>query len=81
MRLPVAILLIAVAFGGQALPQASPTTRLVGVNDLFGRREVQHPQITRHGRYSAYTVLSTLLKDDKSQTRIWMVPTADGEAV
>jgi len=82
MKLPVAFLLMAMAFGAvHALPQASPTTRLIGVDDLFGIREVHDPQITRDGRYIAYTVLSTSLKDDKSQTRIWMVPTAGGAAV
>jgi dipeptidyl aminopeptidase/acylaminoacyl peptidase len=82
MNLRVAFLLITMAFGtARALPQASPTLRSIGVDDLFGIREVHDPQITRDGRYIAYTVLSTSLKDDKSVTRIWMLPTAGGEAV
>jgi dipeptidyl aminopeptidase/acylaminoacyl peptidase len=82
MKPGVAFLLIAMAFGTtRTLPQALPTRRPIGVEDLFGIREVHDPQITRDGRYIAYTVRSTALKDDKSETRIWMVARAGGEAV
>lgn len=82
MKPGVAFLLIAMAFGtARTLPQALPTRRPIGVEDLFGIREVHDPQITRDGRYIAYTVRSTSLQDDKSETRIWMVTTAGGEAV
>ena len=81
MKLRVAFLLAAIAFGTyRAHPQASGTPRMIGVDDLFGTREVHDPQITRDGRFIAYTVGTTSLKDDKSETRIWMVPATGGEA-
>jgi len=64
----------------RALAQTPATPRPFAVDDLFGAREVHDPQITSDGRYIAYTVESTSLKDDKSETRIWMIPTVGGEA-
>jgi dipeptidyl aminopeptidase/acylaminoacyl peptidase len=55
--------------------------RPVGVDDLFGFREVHDPQISPDAQFIAYTVNSTSLKDDKSETRIWMIPTAGGEPI
>jgi dipeptidyl aminopeptidase/acylaminoacyl peptidase len=82
MKLRVAFLLAAIAFStSRAFSQSSPAPRPFGVDDLFGAREVHDPQISADGRSIAYTVESTSLKDDKSETRIWMVPGAGGEAV
>jgi dipeptidyl aminopeptidase/acylaminoacyl peptidase len=82
MKLRSAFLLPALAvLTCPVLPQTSPTPRSLGVDDLFGIREVHDPQITADGRFIAYTVSATSLKDDKSETRIWMVPAAGGEAV
>ncbi|MGB7439296.1 MAG: S9 family peptidase [Candidatus Acidiferrum sp.] len=55
--------------------------RPVGVDDLFGVREVHDAQISSDGQWIAYTVDSTSLKEDKGQERIWMIPAAGGEAV
>ena len=80
MKLRVALLLAAMAvLSVRVLPQATPVPRLLGVDDLFGVREVHDAQITRDGKFIAYTVQSTSLKDDKSETRIWMVPAAGGD--
>jgi len=82
MKLRVAFFLAAMAvLTVRALPQGPPAQRLMGVDDLFGMREVHDPQITTDGKFIAYTVQSTSLKDDKSETRIWMVPAAGGEPV
>ena len=82
MKLRVAFLLAAIAFSaGRSLSQTSSAARPFGVDDLFRAREVHDPQITADGRFIAYTVESTSLKEDKSETRIWMVPAAGGEAV
>jgi dipeptidyl aminopeptidase/acylaminoacyl peptidase len=51
------------------------------VDDFFGYREARDPQVTPDGQYVAYTVSSTSLKDDKSDTRIYMLPAAGGEAI
>jgi dipeptidyl aminopeptidase/acylaminoacyl peptidase len=61
--------------------QQTTTPRPVGVDDLFGVREVHDPQITANGQFIAYTVTSTSLKEDKNLTQIWMIPTAGGDAI
>ena len=82
MKLRVGLLLAAMAvLGFRTLSQTSPAPRLIGVDDLFGMREVHDPQITRDGKFIAYTVQSTSLKDDKSETRIWMLPETGGEPI
>jgi len=74
MRVRLAVLLCLVGSAGFA-------PRVIMVDDLFGVREVHDPQISPDGLFIAYTVSSTSLKEDKTETRIWMVPTAGGEAV
>lgn len=60
---------------------AQEVPRPVGVDDLFGIQEVHDPQFASDGRFIAYTVSSTSLKEDKGQERIWMIPAAGGAAV
>jgi len=82
MKLRSVVLLCVVLLAGvSALPQQSPAPRPIGIDDLFGVREVHDAQITADGRSIAYTVSSTSLKEDKSETRIWMVAASGGEAV
>ena len=82
MKAPLAVLL---CLAGSArcvvAAQQAPAPRLITLDDLFGIREVHDPQISPDGQSIAYTVNSTSLKEDKSQTRIWMVATAGGDAV
>ena len=66
----------------QSTATTPPAPRAVTVDDAFEIREVRDPQITDDGKWVAYTVSSASLKDDKSETRIWMAPTsAGGEAI
>ncbi|HUJ71123.1 MAG TPA: S9 family peptidase, partial [Verrucomicrobiae bacterium] len=44
-------------------------------------RDVRDPQITDDGKWVAYTVSTSSLKKDKSETRIWMTPAAGGDAI
>src|SRR6266478_6379370 len=61
--------------------QKPPTQpRPITVDDLFQIREVQDPQLSPDAQQVAYTVKTLLLKVDKSEERIWMVPRAGGEA-
>lgn len=76
--IPFAIGLV-VLFASFALAQETP--RPVGVDDLFGVQEVHDPQFAPDGRFIAYTVSSTSLKEDKGQERIWMIPAAGGAAI
>jgi len=80
VRLAVLLCLVGAASSVVAARQA-PGPRLITVDDLFGIRAVHDPQISPDGQFIAYTVSWTSLKEDKSRTRIWMIPTAGGEAV
>src|SRR5271156_602475 len=58
-----------------------PAQRPLTVDALFHTADVHDAQISPDGQFVAYTVTTTLLKDDKTETRIWMVPAAGGEAI
>ncbi|HXR32544.1 MAG TPA: S9 family peptidase [Verrucomicrobiae bacterium] len=82
MKLRLVVLLLAIGAGGSITGAQQPAApRPVGVEDLFGYREAHDPQVTPDGQYVAYTVSSKSLKDDKSETRIYMVPATGGEAI
>jgi len=55
--------------------------RPLGVDDLFGALEVHDPQISSDAQFIAYTITSMSLKDDKAESRIWMIPSAGGEPI
>ncbi len=61
--------------------QQPPSPRPIAVDDLFGYLEVSDAQISPDAQFVAYTVGTTSLKEDKSESRIWMVPVAGGDAV
>jgi Tol biopolymer transport system component len=64
------------------LAQQPPRTlRPITIDDYFQIRAVSDPDLSPEGRFVTYTVESRLLKQDKNEDRIWMVPTAGGEAV
>jgi len=79
-RLTIAILALSLPLGAPA--QKPPTQpRPVTVDDLFQIREVSDPQLSPDAQSVAYTVKTLLLKEDKSEERIWTVPTAGGETI
>jgi dipeptidyl aminopeptidase/acylaminoacyl peptidase len=61
--------------------QPAPAPRLITVDDYFQIREVHDPQLSPDAKWVAYTVNSALLKSDKNEQRLWMVPTAGGDAI
>jgi dipeptidyl aminopeptidase/acylaminoacyl peptidase len=82
MKLRFAVLLCALALATSiALAQASPSPRPIGIDDLFGMQTVGDPQISPDGEIVVYTVESNSLKEDKSETRIWMIPYAGGDPI
>jgi Tol biopolymer transport system component len=61
--------------------QAPPATpRAITIDDYFQIRDVADPQLSPDAKWVAYSVTSSL-KDDKSESRIWMVPTAGGDSI
>ena len=65
----------------QSTPSTPPAPRAITVDDYFEIHEVRDPQITEDGKWVAYTVATASLKDDKNETRIWMVPAAGGDPI
>ena len=61
--------------------QSAPASRLITVDDYFQIREVHDPQLSPDAKWVAYTVKTALLKSDKNEERLWMVPTAGGDAI
>jgi dipeptidyl aminopeptidase/acylaminoacyl peptidase len=82
----IGLLVLAVGFAtgraegepGQARPGAT-AARLVTIDDYFQIRDVGQPEISPDGQWVAYTVRTKMLKEDKNETRIWMVSTHGGE--
>ena len=63
----------------RAATQSSPHP--VTVDDFFQVKDVTDPQISSDGQWIAYTVETPSLKEDKSETRIWMIPAGGGDAI
>jgi dipeptidyl aminopeptidase/acylaminoacyl peptidase len=61
--------------------QTPPVLRATTVEDAFQVKAVDDPQISADGAWVAYTVETASLKEDKSYTRVWMVPSVAGEAI
>src|SRR5260370_15114423 len=61
--------------------QQTAAPRPITVDDLFRVREAHEAQIRPDGQVIAFTVNSRSLPEDKPESRIWMVPTAGGDAI
>ena len=53
--------------------------RNLQVDDLIRIKTVGDAQVSPDGRWVAYTVATASLKEDKSETQVWMTPTDGGE--
>ena len=60
-----------------AASAAAQETRLLEPEDLFELQSVSNPVISPDGGWVAYTVNTTSLEEDSSETRIWMASTTD----
>ena len=65
----------------QITPPTPPAPRAITVDDGFEIHEVSDPQIADDGKWVAYTVATAKVKEDKSETRIWMAPAGGGDAI
>lgn len=78
------VLVLSLAAGAaDSVPQqprtASTAPRLITIDDYFQIRDVTQPELSPDGQWVAYTVRTKMLKEDKNETRIWMVSTRGGE--
>jgi len=72
--------LVAAAPGTQASAQQVASLRPLEVDDYFAIQSVGSPIVSPNGAWVAYTVSTKDLENDRSESRIWMVPTEGGEA-
>jgi len=56
-----------------------PAPRAITIDDYFQIREVRDPQLSPDAKWVAYSIKTVLLKEDKNEERIWIVPTAGGD--
>lgn len=78
LRPALAVLLLA-SVAPALSAQTAPAT--LTVDDLFRVLRVAEPRVSPDGAWVAYTVSTTSLDDERTTTRIWMVPAAGGEPV
>ncbi len=76
--LTVPALTVAAVLCLAALP-AGAAPRALQVDDYFALASVGDPRISPDGRWVAYTVKTTDLEKDESETALWMVPAGGGE--
>ncbi len=86
LALPVCALACALYFlapfvAAQSAPSTPPAPRAITVDDVIEIHEVSDPQIAEDGKWVAYTVATASLKEDKTETRIWMAAAGGGDAI
>src|SRR6266436_2276764 len=59
----------------------SATPRNITIEDYFRIRDVSQPELSPDGQWVAYTVRTKILKEDKNEQRLWMVPTHGGDPI
>jgi dipeptidyl aminopeptidase/acylaminoacyl peptidase len=60
-------------------PRTPAAVRNITIDDYFQIRDVGQPELSPDGLWVAYTVRTKMLKEDKNETRIWMVSAHGGD--
>ncbi|UCG89447.1 MAG: S9 family peptidase [Gemmatimonadota bacterium] len=60
---------------------AAQSRRALAIDDLFAIKRVGDPQISPDGMWVAYTVSTTNLEEEETETRIWMISSRGGEPI
>src|SRR6202049_3978313 len=63
------------------LASLAAAQRPITGDDYFQIHEEHDPPLSPDGGWSAYTVTTPLLKKDKNEERIWMVPASGGDPI
>jgi len=77
--LAAALLTLAPSLVAQEFAPKSP--RPITIDDFFQFRDVSQPELSPDGQWVAYAVRTRLLKDDKSEQRLWMIGTRGGDPI
>jgi dipeptidyl aminopeptidase/acylaminoacyl peptidase len=60
---------------------APAAPRNITIDDFFQIRDVSQPELSPDGQWAAYSVRTRMLKEDKNEQRVWMVPARGGDAI
>src|SRR5258707_13092893 len=79
---------VALSLIALAIPMPAPTQestpkapRAITIDDYFQIRDVSQPELSPDGQWVAYAVRTRMLKEDKSEQRLWMVSSRGGDAI
>ncbi|HTQ61922.1 MAG TPA: S9 family peptidase [Candidatus Solibacter sp.] len=77
----IGVLLLCAWPEGSAGQQSHPSTALrkITIDDYFRIHDVGQPELSPDGQWIAYSVRTKMLKENKNETRIWMVSTHGGD--
>jgi Tol biopolymer transport system component len=67
--------------GRTGAAETPAATRNLAIDDYFRILEIEDARISPEGRWITYVVKTHSLKEDKNQSRIWMVPTSGGSPI
>jgi dipeptidyl aminopeptidase/acylaminoacyl peptidase len=75
------MILLASGSGLSGQTPAKDLKRDLVVDDLFQIKDVADPQVSPDGKWVGYAVSTTILKEEKSESQVWMIPFAGGDPV
>lgn len=78
---PVKIVFLALLLLIQLNAVSQGKEKPLSIDDIINLKGVRNPQISPDGKWIAFTVSTSDLKKDKSETRLWMIPSSGGEAI
>jgi dipeptidyl aminopeptidase/acylaminoacyl peptidase len=81
LRLHLSIITFVFALPLGAQESAPKNSRAITIDDFFQIRDVSQPEISPDGQWIAYAVRTKMLKEDKNETRLWMISTRGGDAI
>ncbi len=77
----MALAVLCLAAGSWKGDVAAQNARALTVDDLFRIKRVQDPRVSPDGIWVAYTVRTTSLESEKTETRVWMVQLSGGDPI
>ena len=75
------LVLSAAPLGVPSTVLAQDAPRAMVPEDAFRIRSLASPVLSPDGEWVAYTIATTDLEEEERETRLWMVPSAGGEAI
>ncbi len=82
VRIGILAMALCVAWTAQAQTQAqAPAKHPIAFDDLIKMHRISESQISRDGKWVAYTVSTPDMELNRGVSNIWMIPAAGGEAL